>query len=758
MPVQRVPHSSHWGAYTICVEDGRIHSIEPFAKDPAPSPINESVRAWADPSRRILQPMVRASWLRKRGPSSRSASDDFVTVAWDQALRLVAEEIERVRTEHGNASIFAGSYGWTSCGRFHHAASQLKRFLNLVGGYTGHVNTYSIAAGPVILKHVLGSTDACEGRGSTLDTVADHTQTLVVFGALSPRTAQSEAGGLARHMLEEHLRRLVARRVQIILVSPARDDLPDWMPAEWWPIRPNTDTALMLGLAGEIVRAGRHDEQFLRRCCSGSEEFLTYLRGTGREAAKDATWASGVTGLHPDRIRRLAGRVVDTRTMLTVSWSLQRAHHGEQPFWAALGLAAVIGQIGLPGGGVGYGFASLGGVGAAQTIAKSPAFPQLTKPNPDFIPVARISDLLLQPGTEFTYAGRVHTYPSIKLVYWAGGNPFHHHQDLNRLRRAWAQPETVIVQEPSWTATAKRADIVLPATTSIERNDIAGNRRSDHVIAMHKAIEPLGQAWSDYEILRRLAERFGVGQDFSEGRSEMQWIRHMYQETHADAARLGHRMPDFDEFWQAGFAAVPVKENVTYLDRFRERPESAPLATETGRIVLWSQSLANQRLPDCPPHPAWMEPAEWLGSVDADHRSFHLMSRQPADKLHSQLDFAPLSQQAKCKGLNVVRMNPEDAKRLHVTDGATVRLWNARGQCLAAVAVDPAVRPQVLVFPTGAWYEPEHEGDNPLELNGNANVLTLDRGTSGYGQGCSAHTCIVQVEVLGPGVRVGPHA
>src|SRR5690606_24223456 len=117
-----------------------------------------------------------------------------------------------------------------------------------------------------------------------------------------------------------------------------------------------------------------------------------------------------------------------------------------------------------------------------------------------FIPVARISDMLLHPGESFTYQGETRTYPDVRLVYWAGVNPFHHHQDLNRLSEAWQRPETISVQDPMWPATARRADIVLPASTSIERNDLAGNKRSDVIAAMHKAIEPLGQARSDFDI------------------------------------------------------------------------------------------------------------------------------------------------------------------------------------------------------------------------------------------------------------------
>ena len=746
MAVRRVSHCSHWGAYTLLVEDGKVLGAEPFAGDPAPSPIIHSVKNWADPRLRIERPMVRESWLRHRGPSERRPDDKFVPVGWDEATRLVADEIVRVRDTHGSGSIFAGSYGWTSCGRFHHASSQLKRMLNLVGGYTGHVDTYSIAAGPVILRHTLGDAEACGGGASTLDTVAEHADTVVVFGALSPRTAQTEAGGIARHMLGEHLKRMVARGVRIVLVSPVRDDLPEWVPADWWPIRPNTDTALMLGLAGELVKAGRHDRDFLRRCCSGGDELVGYLDGSRDGTTKDAAWAAAITDLPVARIRELATRMVETRTMITVSWSLQRADHGEQPFWAALGLASTIGQIGLPGGGVGYGYASLGGVGAPMAMSRSPALPQGRNPNGDFIPVARIADLLLKPGETFTYEGRTRTYPDTRLVLWAGGNPFHHHQDLNRLRRAWTRPETIMVQDPVWTATARRADIVLPATSSIERNDISGNKRSDHVIAMQQAIAPLGQARNDYDIFRGIADRLGVEAAFSEGRDEMEWLRLMYDMTREDALRkYRHAMPDFDAFWAEGAASVPTRPGYTYLDTYRTDPAAHPLATESGRIVLYSRELEGLKLDDCPPHPAWMEPAEWLGRATPDQ--FHMMSRQPQGRLHSQLDDAPASLAEKRNGHERVRLHPADAARLHIAEGDVVRLHNVRGQCLASATLTDTVRPGVAVLPTGAWYDPQDEGDNPLERSGNPNVLTLDKGSSQFGQGCSAHTCLVAIEV-----------
>lgn len=752
--VERISHCSHWGAYTLLVDNGRIVGVEPFADDPYPSPIIHSVAAWGEPARRVLRPMARKGWLaaQREGRTMTAKEHEargrerFVAIGWEEALALVAGEIRRVASRHGNRSIFAGSYGWTSSGRFHHASTLLRRMMNLTGGYTGHVDTYSIAAGPVILRHTLGSADACQGRASTLASIARHTETLVVLGAMSPRTSQSEAGGIARHRLVDDLRAFVARGMRIVLVSPQRDDLPDWVGAEWWPIKPNTDTALLLALAREIVADGRHDAKFLKSHCSGSEVFLRYLSGADDGTPKTAEWAARITGLDAGLIRSLADLLPATRSMLSLSWSLQRAHHGEQPFWAALGLACVIGQIGLPGGGVGYGYGSLGGVGGPFAVARAPAMAQLSNTLDSFIPVARVTDMLENPGGAFEYEGKRRQYPDIRLVYWAGGNPYHHHQDLNRLERAWRRPETIIVQDPMWTATALRGDIVLPASTSLERNDIAGSRRSDMLVAMKHAIRPLGEARSDYRIFSDLAAKLGAGDAFTEGRDEMGWIEHLYELTREDArARHDFAMPDFQEFWRKGAAAVPAVRDFTYLADFRADPEGKPLATESGRIVLGSAMLAQKGYADCRAHPAWIEPAEWLGPAVEAQGAFHMLTPQPEGRLHSQLIHAGPSRTRMPDGRERLRINTDDAARLKLEAGDIARVWNARGSCLAVVEPVDSIRTGVVALPTGAWLTPAAGLGEP-ELSGNPNVLTLDLPTSTLGQGCAAQTCLVRVE------------
>ena len=154
------------------------------------------------------------------------------------------------------------------------------------------------------------------------------------------------------------------------------------------------------------------------------------------------------------------------------------------------------------------------------------------------------------------------------------GDPFHHHQDLNRLRQAWQKPETIIVHESWWTPTARHADIVLPATTTLERNDVGGSSRDNFIIAMHRAIEPVGEARSDFDIYLALADRLGYGAAFGEQRSEMEWCRLIYERVRTGAARKNVALPAFDDFWREGFAELPPPdEDFVLFEEFRRAPD-----------------------------------------------------------------------------------------------------------------------------------------------------------------------------------------
>jgi len=147
---------------------------------------------------------------------------------------------------------------------------------------------------------------------------------------------------------------------------------------------------------------------------------------------------------------------------------------------------------------------------------------------------------------------------------------------------------------------------------------------------------------------------------------------------------------------------------------------------------------------DCPPHPAWLEPVEWLGSAKAKDFPLHLVSNQPRTRLHSQYDNGGYAQASKVQGREPVVIHPEDAAARGIEDGAIVRVFNDRGACLAGAVISDAVQRSVIQLPTGAWYDPVEPGG--LDAHGNPNVLTLDKGTSKLAQGPSAHSALVEVE------------
>jgi biotin/methionine sulfoxide reductase len=182
------------------------------------------------------------------------------------------------------------------------------------------------------------------------------------------------------------------------------------------------------------------------------------------------------------------------------------------------------------------------------------------------------------------------------------------------------------------------------------------------------------------------------------------------------------------------------------LAEFRADPDKHPLRTPSGKLELYSEEIAGFGYDDCPPHPYWIEPAEWVGGGAASRFPLHLVSSQPRWRLHSQMDAGPVSARGKTAGRETVAISPEDARRRGIEDGAVVRVFNERGACFAGAVVSDALQPGVVRLSCGAWYDPVGDGETPTCAHGNANVLTRDRGTSRLSQGPSSATTLVEVE------------
>ncbi|MBB4929515.1 biotin/methionine sulfoxide reductase [Lipingzhangella halophila] len=742
--------SAHWGDYQVLVAGDRVVGARPDPDDPAPAPLLENAPDAQHHPTRVATPAVRRRWLDNGpGPDDRRGApdDEYLAVDWETALDLLAGEFDRVRREHGNTAVYGGSYGWASAGRFHHSQSQLHRLLNTIGGYTASRDTYSHAAIEVLVPHVLGRAGLAEllENPPAWEVIAEHTDLVVSFGGLRVSNTWNSAGGRAAQTAEPAMRTAARNGVRFVSVSPLRDDTPDGVDAEWLPAAPGTDTAIMFALAHVLLTEGLADTAFLDRYTVGADHLRRYVLGETDGTPKDPEWAAELSGLPAATLRELARRMAAGRTLLNVGWSVQRTRHGEQPLWAGIALAAFLGQIGLPGGGFAAGYGSTGRYGGGATPGGLPRLPQGSNPVDEFIPVARVADMLLHPGPGgvYEYNGELRRYPDIRLVAWSGGNPFHHHQDLERLSCAFARPETVLVVETHWTATARHADIVLPSTTALERDDIVASRGDLRLRAAPRAVSPHGQARDEYDVYADLARRLGVRHAFTEGRTSGEWLRHMYETW-----RGGQRapLPGFGEFWAAGTVDLPGRVHPSaVLAEFRRDPDSVPLGTPSGRIELYSETIAGFGYAECPGHPVWLpEEGERLRSLESGTSPLLLIANQPGTKLHSQQDMGAYSRAGKIGERAPIRLHPDDAAARGLAPGDIVRVSNARGSCLAGAEISDALRQGVAQLSTGAWYDPS--APDVSCAHGNPNVLTEDIGTSRLSQGCTGQHVRVEVE------------
>ncbi|HEY0936964.1 MAG TPA: molybdopterin-dependent oxidoreductase [Trebonia sp.] len=748
--VRPVTTSSHWGTYDVLVAgdggQGEVVGVRPRSGDPAAAPLMGNVPGAQHHRSRVRYPAVRRGWL-EGGPGAdhRRGCDQFVRVAWPELVRLLAAELDRVRSRYGNEAIFGGSYGWGSAGRFHHPQSQLHRFLNCIGGYVSSVGTYSHAASALTLPYLLGEpgADDLRQRAVSWDALAEQASLVVSFGGLRPSNTWVSAGGRARQTAVPAMLDAARRGARFVSVSPIRGDTDPALGAEWLALRPGTDVAVMLALLHVLITEERYDAGFLRRCTVGADRVRDYVLGKSDGQPKTPGWAAELAGIPAEAITGLARRMAAGRTLVNVGWSLQRTQFGEQTVWAGLTLAAFLGQIGLPGGGFGHGYGSVGDYGGGSNPLGLPRFSPGRNPVSQFIPVARIADALLAPGEQYPFNGGLERYPYLRLAYWAGGNPFHHHQDLARLQRALRQLDTLVVHETHWTQTARHADIVIPATTTLERDDIGAGPGDLTLRVMPRVVAPPGEARDEYATFCAAAAALGVGREFSEDRDVHGWLAHIYGEWRE---RAGRGLPDFAQFWQAGELELPGRHTPGPLfGDFRTDPGGHPLATPSGKIELYSATVAAYGYADCPGYAAWLDPDERLGAPRSRQFPLHLIANQPPTRLHSQQDMGEYSQQAKIGGREPLRLHPRDAAARGIRDGDIVRVSNDTGTLLAGAVVTDGLRPGVAQLSTGAWFDPSAP-ETATCVHGNPNALTRDRGSSALSQGCTGQHVLVEIE------------
>ena len=775
--------AAHWGMLKATVKDGKIISSKPYQTlSKIPNPLQDTMADLVYKTR-ITAPMARKSYLENPDspkPELRGI-DEWVEVKYEDAIKLVARELKKTREQKGMQSIFAGSYGWYSSGKLHNPRILLHRFMNLSGGFVGTLGDYSTGASQVIMPHVVGSIEVYEQQTSW-PVVLEHSKVVVLWG-MNPISTLRIAWSATDDQGLKYFEQLKDSGKEIIIIDPLWSETGKFFgdKAKWIAPRPNTDTAMMLGMAHHLYTTGKYDKEFIANYTTGFDKFLPYLLGKSDKTPKSAKWASKICGIKESVIKNLAETIYANRTMLMSGWAMQRAHHGEQPHWMLVTLASMLGQIGLPGGGFGLSYhysnggaptcagGVLGGINAAsvgivengkykglasQAKGDESAQSWLNAGTDYAFPVARVAEAILNPGKTLEHNGTKITYPDIDFIYWAGGNPITQHQDVNTNIKAWRRPRTVVVNEIYWTPTAKMADIVFPVTTQYERNDLTmtGDYSNQNIAPMKQVVEKQHGAKDDYQIFSDLSKAYadGLVEAFTEGgKTEMDWLEEFYNvaanAVNANTA-LGITMPKFDEWWNKNepttFAPTLESESWVRMAEFREDPILNALGTPSGLIEIYSDTIAAMNYDDCAAHPKWFEPVEWLGMKNKPAK-FHLITVHPTDRLHSQQNNTSLRDNYAIANREPLLINTKDAAKLGIKNGDLVRVYNARGEVLAGAEVSDDIIPGVVRLREGAWYDGFGDG---LCKNGCANTLTIDIPTSKLANGNISHTGLVNIE------------
>jgi trimethylamine-N-oxide reductase (cytochrome c) len=765
---------SHFGAFKMKRKNGVIDQVIPFELDKYPTDMINGVKGLVYNPSRVRYPMVRLDFLLKGHKSDTSQRGDFrfVRVTWDKALTLFKDSLDEVQTQYGPSGLHAGQTGWRATGQLHSSTSHMQRAVGMHGNFVKKIGDYSTGAGQTILPYILGSTEVY-AQGTSWPLILEQSKTIILWSN-DPYKNLQVGWNAETHESFAYLAELKEKvkqgKIRVISIDPVVTKTQKYLGCEQLYVNPQTDVALMLGIAHEMITSKLHDEKFIEGYSLGFDRFVPYILGESDSVAKTPEWASKITGVSPEIIRDLAKVMTKGRTQIMMGWCIQRQQHGEQPYWMAAVLATMIGQIGLPGGGISYGH-HYSSIGVPSSGAAAPgAFPRNLdegqKPlfdSNDFkgasstIPIARWIDAILEPGKTIDANGAKVTYPDIKMMVFSGNNPWSHHQDRNKMKQAFQKLECVVTVDINWTATCRFSDIVLPACTTFERNDIDvyGSYANRGVLAMQKMVEPLFDSLSDFDIFTRFAKIMGKETEYTRGMSEFDWIKKLYNDCKADNAGK-FDMPNFDTFWKQGYVHFGEGQPWTRHADFRDDPEMNPLGTPSGLIEIFSRKIAQFNYDDCPGHPTWIEKSERShGGPGSDKYPMWMQSCHPDKRLHSQMcESQQYRETYTVQGREPVYLNPTDAKQRGIKDGDVVRVFNDRGQLLAGAVVSDSFPSGVIRIHEGAWYGPvgkdgSKQGGSEIGAlcsYGDPNTLTQDIGTSKLAQACSAYTCLVDFE------------
>ncbi len=728
----------------LSTDDGRFQKGGFFGKDTEAEPQlrgclrGRSYRARLYSPERLLYPMLRVG---KRGEGK------FKRVSWDEALDYVAKKMVELRNNYGPTALLDQSYAGASYGVLHKSdqiEGLLGRFLGMFGCRTNSWSVPSYQGTTFSSRMTFGTIH----DGNEDDTFA-HSKLIIMWGW---NPAYTFHGGNTFY----YMRLAKQRGCKFVLVDPQYTDSAGVYDAWWIPIRPNTDAAMLAGMAHYIFTNNLQDQDFINKFCQGMDEgtmpeqfkdkenFKDYILGKYDNTPKTPEWAEKICGVPAADIIKLADMYARTKpAALKASWAPGRNSYGEQYNRMAAALQAMTGNIGILGGcaeGVGKGW-----------HAESVAYPYDENANLWFAsiksdrwahcvlnyPNVKREEIGCWPRNDET-DGQI---PNIKGIFWQGSDWFNQLTNINKEIQAVEKLELVVCMDSTITPSGIWADVLLPVATHFERHDVALPWYKGHYyIHRPKVIEPLGESRSDFQIFTELAYRLEALEperlkDFGKRYNPRATRDYFQNPDEVDEAYLQAWWTDkvqyhqgvtmsWEEFKQLGiYKFILDKPHVA----FRAQIESGkPFDTASGKIEILSGYLASikdwtrtQFGYEIPYIPKWIEPFESLNHEKAKEYPYHLVTPHPRWRTHSIFNNIPWLRETYAQEITI---NASDAKQLGVRTGDVVEVWNERGKCVVPVYVTERCMPRVAVLHEGAWMDVV----DGVDRAGNPDFLTLD--------------------------------
>lgn len=750
------------------VKDGKVTRIKTDNNHAGSMeyPLQKScLRGWARRSfvysvDRLKYPMKRKNWEPGGGKKELRGKDEWVRISWDEAIDLAATEMKRIKETYGNQAIinyktsghtsllskfggFSSGWGMLSCG----------------GWITTHPNMTG-KPGYMVFYDEHSSNDRFDLLNSKL----------IVLWGLNP--AWSALGGPNNHYLEAK-----KAGAKIISIDPFFNNTASSLVDEWIPVRPATDTALLLAIAYEMIVNDLQDQEFLDKYTVGfdadhmpegadpKENFKDYVLGTYDGQPKSPAWAAKICGVEENTIRKFAVEFATTKpAAILTGGGPARARRGEQFCQAFLTVGWMTGNVGIPGGQVSdtYGNKSVNG-GPVLVKAGSRGKPKFENPIPISITYDDMWDAII--NKECILGGN--TVPTdIRMIWDIGsGNFINQLPGTNRAIEAYRTVDFVLAADYFMTTKMKYADIVLPSTTNWESYDhlapvvesmMASHSNNKEVLTYtSQLIDPLFEAKSDQWMEEELAKKLGLDPDELFISSEQQFYNQiagslvmkddasgyepLFTITADDVKEIGAvgepqtgRM-DFQEFKKTGIYQVERHkgDNFGYIafKDFRDDPEANPLKTPSGKLQIHSAALSGtmayfggyQVAPIAqyvPPDEGYEDTFENFETGEKGEYPLQLITPHYVGRMHSTLDNVSILKEA---FPHEVWLNPATAEQYGIEHGNGVKVESRHGAVLRTAKVSARLVPGVVLIGEGGWLK--RDDDTMLDRGGCANSL-----------------------------------